>query len=141
MNSNLHNSCYFFSISDIIFDFILFATYLGLVPFIKTVKDDTIVQNVTGRRCTFVEENDEGYNFSCDEYNPMFASLTLLFIYMPSLNVLATLLGPKTAGAVGIVWGIVMWIVGTVTLNIFMESVTEAEVMGWFLRLMCGAML
>ena len=49
----------FFSISDIVSDFLLFAMYLQAET----------------------------------EYNPWFARLTLLFIYLPSLNVLATLYG------------------------------------------------
>ena len=36
------------------------------------------------------------------------ASLTLLFIYLPSLHVLATLYGPRTAGGVGLGWGWMM---------------------------------
>ena len=58
----------------------------------------------------------------------MFASLTLLFIYLPSLNVLAFLLGPRTAGAVGFVWGIVMGLVGAILTNM-----SVAKVVGLFL--------
>ena len=91
-----HNFCYISSIFDIVSDILLVTTYLKVETVIKTVpmKNDTLVMNTTGRICTFVEENGDLYNFSCEEYNPMFASLTLTFIYMPSLNVLATLYGP-----------------------------------------------
>ena len=72
------------------------------------MENDTSVLNITGRICTFIEDNDEGLMFSCN--NPMFASLTLLFVYLPSQNVLATLYGPRTAGGVGTAWGFLLMI-------------------------------
>ena len=62
----------------------------------------------TGRTCTFVNQTEDSYIFSCGEYNPLFAMLTLAFIFLPSLNVLGALYGPKTAGRHGFVWGLVM---------------------------------
>ena len=62
----------------------------------------------TGRTCTFVNQTEDSYIFSCGEYNPLFAMLTLAFIFLPSLNVLGALYGPKTAGYHGFVWGLVM---------------------------------
>ena len=113
-----HNFCYIFSIFDIVSDILLFTTYLKVETVFKTVpmKNNTLVMNTTTRICIFDEENDDHYNFSCEEYNPMFASLTLLFIYMPSLNVLATFYGPRTAGILGFMWGGVMVIVGVILL-------------------------
>ena len=35
----------------------------------------------------------------------MFAMLTLAFIFLPSLNVIGALYGPRTAGRHGFVWG------------------------------------
>ena len=98
----------------------------------------------TNRNCTLVEENADGYiyKFSCKEYNPMFASLTLLFIYLPSLNVLATLYGPKKAGALGIVWGAVMLGFGGIFLFVVNVSNTDSwYVMGGFLVCLSGGML
>mgnify|MGYP001442015749 CR=1 FL=1 len=104
--------------SDIISDILLFWTYFKVsTDVIKTVPmlNHSSVLNDTARTCTFLEENDDVYTFSCDEYQPIFASLTLLFIYMPSLNVLATLYGPRTAGRLGFVWGgLVLAVVGAV---------------------------
>ena len=60
------------------------------------------------------------------ENNPMFARLTLLFIYLPSLNVLAILLGPRTAGILGQVWGMVIMIVGQI-----LGTVLETETVSW----------
>ena len=103
---------------DIVSDILLFATYLESATANKTVpmQNDSSVLNITGRTCTFVEEYDDSYKFSCDERNPMFAALTLLFIYSPSLNVLATLYGPRTAGILGAVWGLVIVIPGWIAL-------------------------
>ena len=70
------------------------------------------------------------------EKGPGFSSLTLLFIYMPSLNVLATLLGPRTAGTLGFVWGGVMIIVGVI-----IGRVLETEEVVLFLMSLGGAML
>ena len=77
--------------------------------------------NITGRTCILLEENDDNYKFSCEENNPMFAMLTLLFIYMPSMNVLATLYGPRTAGKLGLVWGFLM-LAGSLQLLFFLTS-------------------
>ena len=49
----------------------------------------------------------------CIKYNYWFSILTLLFIYLPSVNVIATLYGPLTVGRVSLkIWGPVMAIVG-----------------------------
>ena len=89
----------YFSISDIVTDFILFVSYLEVVnvtKFVPRMSNDTneilSVKNSAGRTCTFMEQIDDKYRFSCEEYDQWYASLTLLFIYLPSLNVLATLL-------------------------------------------------
>ena len=77
---------------------------------------------------------------SCEEYNPMFASLTLLFIYLPSLNVLATLFGPRTAGALGMVWGCAMFIVGVI-LGLELESEAVTWFPGWAMMFLGMIML
>ena len=71
--------------------------------------NDNDLLNATLEHCTLLNETEEGFTFSCMEYNPWFASLTLAFIYLPSLNVIATLYGPLKAGLLGIVWGVVMF--------------------------------
>ena len=72
-----------------------------------TLRNDEAVINSTARNCTFLNETEDGLVFSCEEYNPTFATLTLLSIYLPSLNVIATLLGPRTSGLLGLVWGVI----------------------------------
>ena len=76
--------------------------------------NDSALLNETLEYCTLLNQTEEGFKFSCVEYNPVFASLILAFIYLPSLNVLATLYGPKKAGALGIVWAVVMFGLGLV---------------------------
>ena len=63
----------------------------------------------------------------------MFAMLTLLFIYLPSLNVIATLYGPGTAGALGCGWGFCIEIVGGVLL------IVVTEIPAWGLMILGGA--
>ena len=127
-----------FSIFDIKFDILLFLTYFGVLADLKTVplKNDSSVLNITGRTCTFVGENDDIYNFNCWEHSPILASLTLLFIYMPSLNVLATLYGPGTAGRVGEVWGLVMVILCWIE-----YFVVHFSAGSWFFAFLGGTML
>ena len=43
-----------------------------------------------------------------EETNPTSAALTIVFIYLPSLNVMACLFGPRKAGSLGVAWGFVM---------------------------------
>ena len=44
-----------------------------------------LLGNVTTRMCTFIRTTEDGHEFSCIEFQPWFAILTLLFIYLPSL--------------------------------------------------------
>ena len=66
---------------------ILFFNYLKIASvWMETVplvdSNMTIQQGMediidTGITCTFVNQTEDGYIFSCGEYNPMFAMLTL----------------------------------------------------------------
>lgn len=47
-----------------------------------------------------------------EETNPTSAALTIVFIYLPSINVMACIFGPRTAGSMGVAWGLVMGIAG-----------------------------
>ena len=70
---------------------------------------------MTGRTCTIVEEiEDDSYLYACEVFNPIFAFLTLFFIYWPSINVIGTLLGPKTSGDIIFTWGIVSIVMLTI---------------------------
>ena len=114
---------YHFSVFDIVSDIILFIGYLFVSSVVmKTVDyyydpDFDGVSNITGRTCTLVNQTkDTGSNFSCEEYNLIFAMLTIAFIFLPSLNVIGALYGPRTAGLHGFVWGAVMTTVGGIWL-------------------------
>ena len=100
-----------FSVVDIVSDYNLFSDYARGQTIVKTLSplNDNDLLNATLEHCTLLNETEEGFTFSCMEYNPWFASLTLAFIYLPSLNVIATLYGPLKAGLLGIVWGVVMF--------------------------------
>ena len=108
---------FFSSFLDIISDIILYGTYLNTehVSLTKTVSypKDPSVLNVTGfRRCENETKTEYGlYEFSCVEETHYFAFITILCIYLPSLNVMATLFGPRTAGRLGITWGVLLLIV------------------------------
>ena len=47
-----------------------------------------------------------------EETNPTSAALTIVFIYLPSFNVMACIFGPRTAGSLGMVWGLVIGVAG-----------------------------
>ena len=70
---------------------------------------------------------------SCIKYDYWFAILTLLFIYLPSVNVIATLYGPWTVGRVSLKrWGPVMAIVGGILALIgYFVEVPAVAIMGW----------
>ena len=102
--------------------------------------NDSALLNETLEYCTLLNQTEEGFIFSCVEYNPWFASLTLTFIYLPSLNVLATMYGPKKAGALGIVWGAVMFGLSFIFLFVSVIATNIWYVMGWFLVFLGGGM-
>ena len=105
------------------FDILLFFDYLEYfeTTFYVSSMNDTQVINETqdlfgGARdwtCTFINTTEQGHQFLCEELHPWFAILTLLFIYLPSVNVLATLYGPKTAGRVAMWEGPILIGLGT----------------------------
>ena len=107
---------FFFSFLDIVFDCLLYWTYLKTehTSFTRTVsdlKDPSVLNVTTFRNCTFENQTmDDLYNFSCVEETHYFAFITILCIYLPSLNVMATLFGPRTAGRLGITWGVLLLI-------------------------------
>ena len=124
---------FYFSVSDIISDVLLFYHYLEKESFMNFVpfKNDSSVLNITGSRtCTLVEQKEAGYLFSCRE--PVLTGLTLALIYWPAIKVMATLLGPRTAGQVGIGWGLLMTIIG-VMVETMVTGNNATAVIGLFL--------
>ena len=114
---------YDFSVNDIASDYNLFYEYSGeetvSVTKILSPLNDTSLLNDTLASCTMMNEMEEGFEFHCVEYNPTFASLTLTFIYLPSVNVIAALYGPSKAVLLGILFGMIMSSIGLYLLLIF----------------------
>ena len=96
------------------------------------------VLNISGsRKCILVEEKETRYLFSCKE--PVLTGLTLALIYWPAIKIISILLGPRTAGKLGMVWGAVMFTVGVMVESILTGS-DVAPVMGWFMMCAGGPM-
>ena len=122
----------YFSVNDIVSDYILFFDYSGeeTVTKILSPLNDTSLLNDTLASCSLISEMEEGFEFHCVEYNPYFTSLTLAFIYLPSLNVIAALYGPGKAGLIGFGFGLFgIFIVGLpLTLIFFLgESGNQSQ--------------
>ena len=65
--------------------------------------------------CTPTNSTSDGQEkFVCVRYNYIFEILTLLFIYLPSVNVIATLYGPFKVGIIGTVVGLVILVPGVI---------------------------
>ena len=73
----------------------------------------------------------------CRKRDPWFAIFTLIFIYLPSALVIATLYGPKKSGTVARVDGLFMLIVGGILGYIgYSLPSPAAAIMGWFMLLL-----
>ena len=70
---------------------------------------------------------------SCVEHNYWYGVLTLVFIFAPSANVLVALLGPRTGGTFGAVWGGVMVILGLVLVIQVANGDATLNIFGWIL--------
>ena len=75
--------------------------------------------------------------FSCKE--PVLTGLTLALIYWPAIKIFAILLGPRTAGKLGMGWGAVMFTVGVMVESLVTGS-NVASVLGWFMMCAGGPM-
>ena len=86
--------------------------------------------NVTTLSCS----PDGQHGYVCVRYHYWFAILTLLFIYLPSVNVIATLYGPKTAGIVAYFKGLAIAVLGGIlaTTGYLVHSPGTAT-SGWFI--------
>ena len=119
-------------------DFILFFEYVeGSTEFSDYfVEDQTsgLFGNASTLTCSKINSNPDGPEFACIRYNYWFAILTLLFIYLPSVNVIATLYGPNVAGLVGWMEGIAMAMLGgTLAVAGYFATNSGAAIAGWFL--------
>ena len=89
---------------------------------------------ILGNATTLTCSPDGQDGFVCIRYNYWFAILTLLFIYLPSVNVIATLYGPQKDGFVGFCEGLAMAILGGIlaATGYFLPS-PGAAIAGWFM--------
>ena len=139
------------SVLDIVSDTMLFFDYLlgreditehVLFNDTSSVEDQTnrILGNITIQSCTIMNTacSEEGsLMFLCKKKNPWFAIFTLIFIYGPFPNVIATLYGPKRAGMVLIVEGIFLLIPGGILGYIgYSQPSPAAAIVGWFILLL-----
>ena len=117
---------------------------LKCCPLLNQTKEG-LTFNESLKCCTLLSQTEEGFTISDVVYNPWFALLTLAFIYMPSLNVLATLYGPSKAGILGGVWGIVMTVVGTVLAAVVIDGDDDETLrlyaIGYFILFLGAAMV
>ena len=91
--------------------------------------------NATTMTCSLLNSTSDGHKeYVCIRYNYWFAIITLLFIYLPSVNVIATLYGPGSAGLVGVLEGFVMAIHGGIlaVTGYFVPSPGTA-IVAWFI--------
>ena len=76
------------------------------------------------------------------KYDYWFATLTLFFIYLPSVNVIATLYGPETAGVVGVKMSLGMAVLGGVFAVIgYFVSSPATSIIGWFVIILSSGIL
>merc|ERR1711971_696130 len=92
---------WFLSVLDIWTDFSLFFDYTrGTKEYYEDLVEDQY-SKIMGNAPTLTCSSNGQAGFVCVRYNYWFAMLTLLFIYLPSVNVIVTLYGPHSAGLVG----------------------------------------
>ena len=89
--------------------------------------------NHVTKSCHSTISRDPGSQVSCLEHNYWYGVLTLVFIFAPSANVLVALLGPRTGGTFGAVWGGVMAILGLVLVIQVANGDATLSTFGWVL--------
>ena len=120
-------------------DFILVLEYIEGTPeitdFLVENRTRAFFGNATTVTCSLINSTSDGQEqFVCVRYNYWFAILTLVFIYLPGVNVIATLYGPATAGFVGMLEGLVLALLGGIlaATGYFVPS-PGAAIAGWFM--------
>ena len=96
-------------------DILLFKTYAIPTTILKHVpfQSNSTILNVTqSSACTFVREDADGFLFYCSESHPVFAMLTLIFILLPFVYVIPTLLGAGPAGHLVRLLGLDLFLAG-----------------------------
>ena len=134
----------FYSVLDIFTDLILFFDYIGGTEElyfhwdVSWTMDQTsnFFGNATLQSCSPGTITSGGYapRIVCVRYNHWFAILTMVFIYLPSVNVIATLYGPRSAGLIAMREGPALAIPGGIlaATGYFVQS-PGAAISGWFM--------
>ena len=102
------------------------------------VEDETskLFGNATTLICSAISSDADGSQerFRCVRYNYWHQILTLLFIYLPSMNVIATLFGRTKAAWVGLKFSLMMVIIGgTMALVGFFLAIPSVSIAGWYI--------
>ena len=76
-------------------------------------------ENETNNICSETNLGQDHRGFSCFERDPMFAFITLFFIYLPSSQVMRAVYGREAAGVITFLWGVVFLLTGLVLWPVF----------------------
>ena len=136
------------SVLDIVCDMILFFDYLlggeNQTEYVLSNNTSAMVNqtnrilgNITTRSCTIINTTcgEEGaVIISCKKNDPWFAIFTLIFILTPCVNVIASLYGPKKAGMVSSVEGMVIFFVGGILAYVgYLVPSPVAAIVAWIM--------
>ena len=103
-----------------------------------------ILGNAKTLRCVMYNSTAYGQDECLEyvKYDYWFAIATLVFIYLPSINVVVTLYGPKTAGKVAMKVSLGMAVVGGIIafIGLFMSNLTSS-IIGWYIVILSGGIL
>ena len=104
--------------------------------------------NATKLTCAVFNYTADGQMDQCVQYvqyHYWFSLLMLFFIYLPSVNLVSTLYGPRTAGMVGMkvsLGKLGMAVVGGVfTLSGYFISNPATSIIGWYVLILSGGIL
>ncbi len=135
------------SVSDIVFDIILVWEYLRGSS-VWVFKEDYYSPQFGNVSCAQYNSTASGQDV-CVEFvkqDYWFAITTLFFIYLPSVNVIATLYGPSSVGRVAVKMSLVTALVGGVfaLIGFFVTtpmSNPATSITGWFLIILSSGFL
>ena len=120
-----------FSVLDVFSDYILTERYLNLFhgkvhrtvqtfdePSVILINSSNLGFNLgepSTRECDLFKNGTVDLVFACYEQHFWFGFMTLFFVYLPSINVISSLYGPKTAVISSVFWGLFGLIVVSLT--------------------------
>ena len=130
-----------FSFSDVLSDTLLAENYLQWIHNITKHVNETnesSVQNDIFQDCILTSNDTIDYTYICSKFqDPWFGILTLVFIYLPSIQVISALYGPRISRQLGFWWGLCMATVGIIIAGIDLYfNNAEMFVLGVFLGIL-----